>query len=128
MLRPRLKCRLPAPDYLLKQAILYSLHRPQILTLKPTQLPLGLLMEANMQPHKLTMLPVSAEYYSSSDQKTKQQLLEENTKITERLVSALKSKEEAKAKETELISQISSLTSDQENNNNLSIEDQKELE
>ena len=81
-----------------------------------------------MQPHKLTMLPVSAEYYSSSDQKTKQQLLEENTKITERLVSALKSKEEAKAKETELISQISSLTSDQENNNNLSIEDQKELE
>ena len=85
-------------------------------------------MEANLQPHKLTMLPVSAEYYSSSDQKTKQQLLEENTEIVARLVSALKSKEEAKAKETELISQISSLTSDQENNNNLSIEDQKELE
>ena len=93
MLRPRLKCRVPAPDYLLKQAILCSLHRPQILTLKPTQLNPGLLMEANMQPHKLTMLPVSAEYYSSSDGKTKQQLLEENIEITERLVSALKSKE-----------------------------------
>ena len=57
-------------------------------------------MEANMQPHKLTMLPVSAEYYSSSDGKTKQQLLEENTEIVDRLVSARKSKEEAKAKET----------------------------
>ena len=93
MLRPRLKCRLPAPDYLLKQAILYSLHRPQIPTFKPAQLNLGLLMEANLQPHKLTMLPVSAEYYSSSDQKTKQQLLEENTEIVARLVNARKSKE-----------------------------------
>ena len=85
-------------------------------------------MEVNMQPHKLTMLPVSAEYYSSSDENTKQQLLEQNTEILDRLVNARKSKEEAKAKETELISQISSLTSGHENNNNLSIEDQKELE